>query len=141
MNWKFCIIDDEFLTLEVPSPSSKLYSPHQDSKDCVKWFNKNAWGWVPKAQHGCESCGSPWCEFDAFKNGIQTSIDNAKHHTTNTNKMKKAMVYREVYFLTNGEADSRMRLGWYIENAVKKAFPDEKYVGFVDTKVALDRKK
>ena len=36
MNWKFCVIEDEFLTLEVPSLSSKLYSPHLDLKDCVK---------------------------------------------------------------------------------------------------------
>ena len=141
MNWKFCVIEDEYLTLEVPSPTSKLYSPHHDLKDCVKWFLKNAWGWVPKAQHGCENCGSPWCEFQQFKKGIETSITNAAKQTTKNNKMKRATVYREVYFLTNGDPNSRMRLGWCIENAVRKAFPDENYVGFVDAKVASENKK
>ena len=55
--------------------------------------------------------------------------------------MKRAMVCREVYFLINVASDTRMRLGWCIEDTVRKAFPDEKYVGFVDAKVAPDKKK
>ena len=40
-------------------------------------------------------------------------------------------MYRQIYFLTNEGSDSRIRLGWCIEDAVRKEFLDKEYVGYV----------
>ena len=61
--------------------------------------------------------------------------------TNTTNKRRRYNAYRQIYFITKEGGDSRIRLGFCIENAVRTAFLDVEYVGFVDKKVAPKPKK
>ena len=97
MNTGYFIINDEYLTLEVPSPTSKVYAPHMDELECVKWFRKDNWGWVVKEQDGCVKCGSPWCDFEQKRDRIEGVIRNIEGIRNTTNDKRRQMAYRVMY--------------------------------------------
>ena len=134
-------IYDEYLTLEVPSPINPKYQPHHDLKDCVKWFVKKPCSWEVQPMEGCDECGSPWCEYEQKQDEIERVLNDVAKMSNTTNKRRRCNAYRQIYFLTKEGGDSRIRLGFCIENAVRAAFPDEEYVGFVGKKVAPKPKK
>ena len=110
----------------------------ENDKVLTTWFERTPTKWMFKQNDDiCHWCGSPLCIWYNYRKPLKALIGEAGKCVRSSNKDKRYKCYRDAVTMCFGLLGhgNRVRTGWCFENAVRRAFPDDRnfYVGYMNT--------